>query len=132
MDFFSKIYKNRPAAGASAYDTIELGHSAQQMGPFCSTNEAIFKQKNFNLWFKPLPPWKNTACVPAPATTCSDFFGVTMRILSHTQVTIVSRFFNLSSYHLARIYSCATASLLSKKLVRRETLVRHTSLLVTA
>ena len=45
MDFFLKIYKNRPAAWASAYNTIELGHSAQQMWPFCSTNEAIFKQK---------------------------------------------------------------------------------------
>ena len=32
MDFFLKIYKNRPAAGASAYNTIELGHSAQQIG----------------------------------------------------------------------------------------------------
>ena len=132
MDFFSKMYKNRPAAGAFAYDTIELGHSAQQMGPFCSTNEAIFKQKNFNLWFKPLPLGKILlACLLLPLHA-QIFFCVTMRILSHTQVTIVSRFFGLSSYHLARIYSCATASLLSKKLVRRETPVRHTSLLVTA
>ena len=131
MDFFLKIYKNRPAAGASAYNTIELGHSAQQMWPFCSTNEAIFKQKNFNLWFKPLLGKILLACLLLPLHA-QIFFGVTMRILSNTQVTIVSRFFSLSSYHLARIYSCATASLLSKKLVRRETPVRHTSLLVTA
>ena len=100
------------------------GHSARQTKPFSNKKILTFGSNPF--------PFENTACVPAPATTCSDFFGVTMRILSHTQVTIVSRFFSLSSYHLARIYSCASASLLSKKLVRRETPVRHTSLLVTA
>ena len=68
----------------------------------------------------------------ASANTCSDFFGVTMLILSYKQITIVRRFSSLSSYHLVQINSCATAFLLSKKLVRIKTPVRHTSLLVTA
>ena len=40
--FFSKIYKNRQAAGASVYKTIDSGHSAQQMGIFSTKNFFIF------------------------------------------------------------------------------------------
>ena len=88
------------------------GHSAQQTEPLPSKKILTFGSSPF-----PLEKYCLRAC------SCHymlRFFGVIMRILSHTQVTIVSRFSSLSSYHLARIYSCATASLLSKKLVRRE------------
>ena len=106
MDFFRKFTKIAQPLGLPRIMRLswailhnKWGHSARQTKPF--SNKKI-------LTFGSNPSWKNTACVPAPATTCSDFFGVTMRILSHTQVTIVSRFFSLRSYHLARIYSCAT------------------------
>ena len=50
MDFFfSKIYKNRPAAGASAYDTIELGHSARQTKQFSNKKILTFGSKPFPL-----------------------------------------------------------------------------------
>ena len=119
MDFFSKIYKNRPSVWLPRMIRLswailhnKWGHSARQTEPLSNKKILTFGSNPF-----PLEKYCLRAC------SCHymlRIFGVIMRILSHTQVTIVNRFFSLSSYHLARIYSCATASLLSKKLVRRE------------
>ena len=97
------------------------GHSARQTKPFSNKKILTFGSNPFSL---------EKYCLRA--CSCHYMLRFFWRHNAYIVTYAVSRFFSLSSYHLARIYSCATASLLSKKLVRRETPVRHTSLLVTA
>ena len=84
------------------------GHSARQAKPFSNKKILTFGSNPF-----PLEKCCLRAC------SCHYMLRFFWRhyayIVTYAGITIVSRLFSLSSYHLARIYSCATASLLSKK-----------------